>query len=104
LAFSRGPRALAWAVALALLMLAGQAGPALAARPHPLNRGDCYQWSGCRGESIGNMPTGHPDNCGPLGGKSWRAGDGRCLELPVQPWPADDPAAGQEAPARDRRR
>lgn len=68
-----------------------------AARPNPFNRGNCYQWKGCRGETIGNMPMEAPDYCGPLGGKSWRAEDGRCLDLPVQPWPYDSrepPAPG----------
>ncbi|MDR2454984.1 MAG: hypothetical protein LBE49_00095 [Deltaproteobacteria bacterium] len=60
-----------------------------AARPNPYNLGNCFQWRGCRGETIGNMPVPVPDYCGPLGGKSWRSLDGRCVDLPSQPWPAN---------------
>jgi hypothetical protein len=60
-----------------------------AARANPYNLGNCFQWRGCRGETIGNMPVPVPDYCGPLGGKSWRSLDGRCVDLPSQPWPAD---------------
>ncbi|MDR2141063.1 MAG: hypothetical protein LBR11_04620, partial [Deltaproteobacteria bacterium] len=42
------------------------------ARPNPQDRGNCYQWKGCKGESIGAMPVDNPEFCGPLGGKSWK--------------------------------
>jgi hypothetical protein len=88
-----------WAMA-ALQSPAGQyarPGPAitwqgralLAARPNPQNRGNCFQWKRCRGETIGNMWIGDPGFCGPLGGKSWKAPDGRCLDLLEAPWSVD---------------
>ncbi|MDR1872577.1 MAG: hypothetical protein LBS60_11775 [Deltaproteobacteria bacterium] len=64
------------------------------ARPNPYDRGNCFQWKGCKGESIGSMPVDSPEFCGPLGGKSWKAFDGRCLDLkdgPRSSEPSDNP-------------
>ncbi|MDR0549969.1 MAG: hypothetical protein LBI10_11260 [Deltaproteobacteria bacterium] len=67
------------------------------ARPNPYDRGTCYQWKGCRGESIGAMPVDDPKFCGPLGGKSWRDFDGRCLDLNEGPRSAEPPEEGKPA-------
>ncbi|MDR1164900.1 MAG: hypothetical protein LBO66_03340 [Deltaproteobacteria bacterium] len=53
-----------------------------AARPNPLNIGNCYQYKNCLGESIGNMWFDSPFFCKPNGGKSWRNNLGRCFNLP----------------------
>ncbi|MDR0356207.1 MAG: hypothetical protein LBJ64_10825 [Deltaproteobacteria bacterium] len=71
----------------------------LAARPNPYNRGNCFQWKRCLGESIGNMWVDSPDFCGPLGGKSWKGRDGKCLDLMDVPW-EDDPAKRQPRSSR----
>ncbi|MDR1576945.1 MAG: hypothetical protein LBT86_01770 [Deltaproteobacteria bacterium] len=67
------------------------------ARPNPYDRGNCYQWKRCLGESIGSMPVERPEFCGPLGGKSWKDFDGRCLDLKEGPHSADPPE-GLEKP------
>ncbi|MDR3205082.1 MAG: hypothetical protein LBV23_10145 [Deltaproteobacteria bacterium] len=58
----------------------------LAARPNPYNRGNCYQWKNCLGESLGNMLVETPEFCGPLGGKSWKSEEGECVNLLETPW------------------
>jgi hypothetical protein len=55
------------------------------ARPNPYDRGNCFQWKGCKGESIGSMPVELPEFCGPLGGKSWKDTAGKCRDLPEGP-------------------
>jgi hypothetical protein len=70
-----------------------------AARPSPYNRGNCFQWKKCLGETIGNMWVDSPDYCGPLGGKSWKGQDGRCIDLMDAPW-EDDPRTMPAPPAR----
>ncbi|MDR1037203.1 MAG: hypothetical protein LBT40_11755 [Deltaproteobacteria bacterium] len=64
-------------------------GPAVApaARPDPRNRGNCYQYKKCLGESIGNMPIDSPEFCKPIGGKSWMNTQGRCFDFPDGPQP-----------------
>jgi hypothetical protein len=37
------------------------------------------------------MPVDDPQFCGPLGGKSWKDFDGRCLDLKEGPRSADPP-------------
>jgi hypothetical protein len=61
----------------------------LAARPNPFNRGNCFQWKKCLGETIGNMWIASPEFCGPLGGKSWKGQDGQCIDLLDVPWSSD---------------
>jgi hypothetical protein len=61
------------------------------ARPNPYDRGTCFQWKGCTGESIGAMPVDDPQFCGPLGGKSWKDFDGRCLDLKEGPRSSEPP-------------
>ncbi|MDR2352392.1 MAG: hypothetical protein LBF22_04380 [Deltaproteobacteria bacterium] len=58
-----------------------------AARPNPLNIGNCYQYKNCLGESIGNMWFHSPEFCKPNGGKSWKNREGRCFNLPDGPQP-----------------
>jgi hypothetical protein len=65
----------------------------MAARPNPYNRGNCFQWKQCLGETIGNMWVDSPDYCGPLGGKSWKGQDGVCIDLMETPWGIDPRAA-----------
>jgi hypothetical protein len=48
----------------------------------PYDRGNCFQWQGCRGDSIGNMWVHAPEFCKALGGRSWLDEDtGRCHNL-----------------------
>lgn len=61
----------------------------MAARPNPYNRGNCFQWKKCLGETIGNMWVDAPEFCGPLGGKSWKGLDGACVDLLETPWSVD---------------
>ncbi|MDR2366661.1 MAG: hypothetical protein LBF58_00905 [Deltaproteobacteria bacterium] len=61
----------------------------VAARPNPYNRGNCFQWKKCLGETIGNMWVDAPEFCGPLGGKSWKGRDGVCRDLMEAPWEID---------------
>jgi hypothetical protein len=77
---------------------ADRAGDVLtAARPDPRNIGNCFQWKKCLGETIGNMWVDSPEFCGPLGGKSWKAFDGSCLDLLDAPW-EDDPRTYPKPP------
>jgi hypothetical protein len=64
------------------------------ARPNPYDRGTCYQWKGCLGESIGSMPVDRPEFCGPIGGKSWKDFDGKCHNLPQGPLKTEPPPWG----------
>lgn len=52
-------------------------------KPH--ERGNCFQWPNCRGDSIGAMWVDDPDICKALGGKSWMAPDRKCYNLPGGP-------------------
>jgi hypothetical protein len=67
----------------------------IAARPNPYNRGNCFQWKNCLGETMGNMWIEAPNFCGPLGGKSWKGEDGRCINLMEPPWNVDPKDIGQ---------
>ncbi|MDR1080137.1 MAG: hypothetical protein LBQ79_04065 [Deltaproteobacteria bacterium] len=58
-----------------------------AVRPDPRNRGNCYQYKKCLGDSIGNMPMDSPYFCKPVGGKSWKNPEGRCFDFPDGPQP-----------------
>jgi hypothetical protein len=35
------------------------------------DRGNCFHWQGCKGESIGAMWIHAPEFCAALGGRSW---------------------------------
>ncbi|MDR1487380.1 MAG: hypothetical protein LBT62_05240 [Deltaproteobacteria bacterium] len=67
----------------------------IAARPNPYNRGNCFQWKKCLGETIGNMWIETPEYCGPLGGKSWKGPDGRCIDLVNVPWSVSPESIGE---------
>ena len=55
-------------------------------KPRPYDRGNCFHWQGCRGESIGAMWIHAPDFCAALGGRSWMDREtGRCHNLPPGP-------------------
>jgi hypothetical protein len=86
----------------AILLALGLAGAALlgglppspgdlvpAARPNPYNIGNCFQYKGCLGESIGNMWFWDPAFCKPVGGKSWKNAEGKCFDLPDGPQPVN---------------
>ena len=52
----------------------------------PYDRGNCFQWLGCRGDSIGAMWIHAPDFCAALGGRSWLDEEtGRCHNLKPVP-------------------
>lgn len=55
------------------------------AQMKPRERGNCFQWTNCRGDSIGAMWVSDPDICKSLGGKSWMAPDRKCYNLPGGP-------------------
>lgn len=55
------------------------------AQMKPRERGNCFQWPNCRGDSIGAMWVSDPDICKSLGGKSWMAPDRKCYNLPGGP-------------------
>jgi len=72
--------------------LAAWPGPApdgggiLLVKRKPYDRGNCFQWQGCRGDSIGNMWIHAPDFCAALGGRSWLNEEtGRCHNLKPGP-------------------
>jgi hypothetical protein len=37
----------------------------------PYDRGNCFHWQGCKGESIGAMWVHAPEFCAAMGGRSW---------------------------------
>lgn len=49
-------------------------------KPH--DRGNCFHWTGCRGDSIGATWIQTPDLCKALGGKSWLDNQLKCHNLP----------------------
>ncbi|MDR1045420.1 MAG: hypothetical protein LBP33_09940 [Candidatus Adiutrix sp.] len=53
--------------------------------PRPYDRGNCFHWPGCRGDSLGNTLIDSPARCATLGGRSWLGGDGRCYSFPGGP-------------------
>jgi hypothetical protein len=58
----------------------------LYAQRKPYDRGNCFHWQGCRGESIGAMWIHAPEFCAALGGRSWLdESTGRCYNLPPGP-------------------
>ncbi len=58
-------------------------------KPHEL--GNCFQWKGCRGDSIGMQWVHAPEFCGAMAGKSWMDPNGRCHDLPEGPWRTHHP-------------
>ncbi|MDR2935232.1 MAG: hypothetical protein LBV70_05060 [Candidatus Adiutrix sp.] len=65
---------------------AAEGGPLLLVQRKPHDRGNCFQWQGCRGDSIGNMWIHAPDFCAALGGRSWLDEEtGRCHNLKPGP-------------------
>jgi len=61
-------------------------GPYAREKPRPYDRGNCFHWQGCRGESLGAMWIHAPDFCAALGGRSWMDRyTGRCHNLPPGP-------------------
>ncbi len=70
---------------LALLLSFAAGAPLVLAQRKPYDLGNCYQWKGCRGDSIGNLWTYDPDRCKAIGGKSWMDESGRCYDLPDGP-------------------
>ena len=63
----------------------GGPGVALLAQRKPYDRGNCFHWPGCRGESLGAMWVHAPDFCAALGGRSWLDEAGRCHDLTPGP-------------------
>ena len=57
----------------------------LLAQRKPHDRGNCFQWKGCRGDSIGMLWVHAADYCKTMGGKSWMDVDGQCYNLPDGP-------------------
>ena len=58
-------------------------------KPHEL--GNCFQWKGCRGDSIGMQWVHAPEFCGAMAGKSWMDPTGKCHDLPEGPWRTQSP-------------
>jgi hypothetical protein len=57
--------------------------PWVTAQRKPHDIGNCFQWVGCRGDSIGRMWVDSANICKSLGGKSWLDQNGRCHDLPA---------------------
>lgn len=53
----------------------------LAQQRKQYDRGNCYQWKLCRGDSIGNAWVGDPCFCSIQGGRSWMDTRGKCHDL-----------------------
>jgi hypothetical protein len=52
----------------------------------PYDRGNCFHWQGCKGESIGAMWVHAPEFCAALGGRSWiDESTGLCHNIPPGP-------------------
>ena len=49
------------------------------------DRGNCFHWKNCEGESIGNMWMHDPYFCKTYGGKSFMDQNGTCFNLPDGP-------------------
>ena len=61
---------------------AAEAGAFRLIQRKPYDRGNCFHWPGCRGESIGAMWVHAPEFCAALGGRSWLdESTGRCYDL-----------------------
>ncbi len=65
--------------------------PLLVAQKRPHDRGNCFQWKGCRGDSLGQMWVHAPEFCAILGGRSWMDQNGRCHNLPDGPRATEAP-------------
>jgi len=48
-------------------------------------RGNCFHWVGCRGDSLGATLVDSPARCATLGGKSWVDADYNCYSFPGGP-------------------
>ncbi len=57
-------------------------GALILAQRKPHDTGNCFQWKGCKGDSIGALWTFDPDRCKALGGKSWADERDQCYDLP----------------------
>lgn len=68
-----------------VLLLNVWSGPEMMAQVKPQERGNCFQWPNCRGDSIGAAWIDDPDACKIMGGKSWMAPDRKCYNLPGGP-------------------
>jgi len=96
----------ALALAAALFQLA--AGPEALAQRKPHDIGNCFQWAGCKGDSIGRMWVHAPEFCGSIGGRSWLDESLLCHDLTdsrsyaTEPFPPQKPA-GRRSPGRPAR-
>lgn len=81
------------AAGIEAVMAAGAetASPALLAQLKPHELGNCFQWTGCRGDSIGMQWVHAPEFCGAMAGKSWMDQSGQCHDLPEGPWRTQPP-------------
>ena len=88
-------KVLAWIAWLAFVLPvepAGRGWPETAEAPEagflcvqrkPYDRGNCFHWPDCRGESLGAMWVHAPEFCAAMGGRSWLDEEtGRCHDLP----------------------
>lgn len=92
-------RVLLAALILAPLLIG--AVPAQAQRkPHDI--GNCFQWVGCRGDSIGRMWVHAPEFCGSMGGRSWMDESLQCHNLEGSRAYATEPFPPSQQPGRRR--
>lgn len=70
------------AIFLLLAVFATADAPLALAQRKPYDTGNCFQWKGCRGDSIGALWTVDPDRCKAIGGKSWSDETDECYNLP----------------------
>ncbi len=69
-----------WAMLWWMILLA----PA-SAQLKPHEKGNCFHWQRCRGDSIGNTIIESAYYCATIGGKSWMREDGLCVSFPGGP-------------------
>ena len=68
---------------LLLILPAGTNGDEalLLAQRKQYDKGNCYQWKFCRGDSIGNAWVHDPCFCTIQGGRGWMDKTGKCHDL-----------------------
>ena len=70
---------------LLLALILGISPPMLMAQLKPKEKGNCFIWNRCRGDSVGNAIIESAASCATLGGKSWMREDGLCVSFPGGP-------------------
>lgn len=67
---------------LMLSLSVADSGAVMLAQRKAYDTGNCFQWKGCKGDSIGAIWMYDPDRCKGMGGKSWSNEYEECYDLP----------------------